>query len=375
MKKILAAGLLILLAAAGSGCQFTGSDTTSPADIPEDQPETGINLDAETGGLSFDDEDTAFGEPERYEALLREKTYEDPYRNQKHIREMERRRGTRIYRLRAIWGHLLNACDDTTTTECWPIDWTGTLHMEGGVVVIEKVIAFEAGEYVHRIDRSTIGWVSGTCPHIDGIQVRLIVPPPDSTSTASIAQAEPVLVFETGPFSEQFTLKELAAMQFLRYVDRCGNGISIASHIVHPFCPHGHLLGGWRSIEPDTILSPDSTETRGIVHGRFRGVWIGQHGHAAGYLKGVYDVNSAGERVFFGKYVDEEGRFMGILRGHYGPAPALDAENRFPRGWFEGTWIGRDRIVKGRLKGHWAADEPGFGFFHGVWGMKCSNAL
>lgn len=371
MKKRVAATLIMFLIVLGSGCQFTGNDPTSPGTVPEDQPETGLDLDSATGGFSLADEDPAFGEPEIYESYNIEPAFDDPYRERKQVREMERRHGARIYRFRAIWGHLARAFDDSTTSERCPIDWTGTLHMEGGVVIIEKVIAFEAADSVARIDRSTIGWVSHTKPHVDGIQVRIICPPPPPPDSVSNVAPVPVLVFKTKPYAARFTLEQLRAMNIVRPVDRCGNGISINSHIVRPLCPHGHLMGGWRRVEPDTIFSPDSTETRGIVYGVFRGVWIGQHGLAAGHLKGVYGVNSAGEHVFFGKYVDRDGRFKGILRGHYGPAPAIDAENRYPHGWFDGVWFGRDRLVKGYLKGHWAADEPGYGFFHGVWCLNC----
>lgn len=375
MKKLVAATLFIFMIILGSGCQFTENDPTSPVTTPEDQPETGINLDSATGGFSFADEKPAFGEPEAYESYNKELTYDDPYREQKQVREMERRHRARIYRFRAVWGHLARAFDDRTTSERCPIDWTGTLHIEGGIIIIEKVIAFEAADSVTRIDRSTIGWVSHTKPHIDGIQVRIICPPPPPPDSVSNEVPKPVLVFETAPYTARFTLEQLKAMNILQPVDRCGNGISINSHIILPLCPHGHLMGGWRGVRPDTIFSPDSTETRGIVHGVFRGVWIGQRGHAAGHLKGVYGVNSAGERVFFGKYVDEGGRFVGILRGHYGCVPAIDAVNSYTHGWFEGVWIGKERMVKGRLKGHWAADEPGHGFFHGIWGINCSNAM
>jgi hypothetical protein len=367
MKKHITAMLLLLLIVLGSGCQLAGNDPASPGTVPEDPPETGLDLDSETGGFSFTDEDPAFGEPEIYECYDKEPAFDDPYREVEQVREMERRHGARIYRFRAIWGRLARAFDDSTTSERCPLDWTGTLHMEGGTIIIEKVIAFEAADSVYRVDRSTIGWVSHTRPHVDGIQVRIICPPPPSPDSVSNVEPAPLLVFETKPYTAKFTLEELKAMHIVHPVDRCGNGISINSHIVRPLCPHGHLMGGWHRIEPDTIISADSTETRGVVHGHFRGVWIGQHGLAAGYLKGVYGVNSAGEHVFFGKYVDRSGGFKGILKGRYGSAPAIDAANQHPYGWFEGVWFGRDRIVKGRLKGHWAADEPGYGFFHGIW--------
>ncbi|HUV35766.1 MAG TPA: hypothetical protein VMX58_02375 [Patescibacteria group bacterium] len=372
MKKLFAASLFLLIALV-YGCRYTADDPTSPGTVPDNQPATVVDLDAPTGGFSFADEDPVFGESEIFQSYDNEPAYDDPYREQERVREMERRHGARIYRFRAVWGHLARAFDDSTTAERCPIDWTGTLHVEGGVIIIEKVIAFEAADSVTRIDKSTIGWVSHTGPHVDGIQVKLVCPPPSPPDGTSNGMPEPVLVFETGPYTARFTPEQLMSLNIVQPVDRCGNGISINSHIILPSCPRGHLMGGWKSVEPDTIISPDSTGTRGVVHGVFRGIWIGRHGYAVGHLKGVYGVNSAGERVFFGKYIDEDGRFMSILRGHYGAVPAIDAGDACMHGWFEGVWLGKDLVMKGRLKGHWAADEPGVGFFHGVWGMNCSG--
>jgi hypothetical protein len=371
MKQALIPLLFAVLIVLAGSCQFTGDDPVSPAP-PADQPETTIDLDDPTGGFTFTDEEAAFGEPDLFEAYQNETAYEDPYRERERVREMERRPGARVFRFRAVWGRLFNAFDDTTAAERCPLDWTGGLHMEGGIIIVEKIIAFEPADSVTRVDESTITWVSRTGPHVDGVQVKLICPPPRTDDSASVA-ATPVL--RTPPYSRRFTLAELAALHLIQPVDRCGNGVSINSRVMQRGCPHGHLVGGWRKVEPDTIFTADGTGTRGIVHGRFRGIWYSDGGFVDGYLKGVFGVNSAGKPVFFGKYVDRDGRFRGIVRGSYGIIPETDAADRFPNGWFEGHWIGSKRVVEGRLKGRWAVDEAGLGFFHGVWGMNCSTAM
>ena len=380
MKRTLLFSFLIALFIVGAGCQLSNNGPTSPGTIPGDPAETVIDLDSPTGGFTYLDEEPAFGEPELYEPLMNEEEAEDAYQEKpevrNEIRELECRRGVKIYRFRAIWGRLANAFVDSNLTECCPVDWTGTLHLDGGIIVIERIIAFEPGDYVTRIDRSTISWVSYTCPHVDGIQVRLIVPPGPIDSLAN--EIAPKLVFKTGPFSRTFDLEELEALNMVEPVDRCGNGISINSHIIPPYCPHGYLMGGWRKLEPDTTVVNDSTVTEKRVLGVFRGIWVSEHGLRAGYLRGVYGINSNNEHVFFGKYVDLRGRFRGILKGHYGPAPdpaAIVAPGENPYGWFHGFWIGRNEVVKGRLKGHWISDGPGHGYFHGIWGMNCSNKL
>lgn len=378
MKKFLLAGLSIVLLVSGQGCQLFDSTPAAPEATPDDRSEAVIDMDSPNGGFTYADEEPAFGEPDLYTPLSNEEKVRDRYQEQERIRERirnwERLGGAKIFRLRAIWGHLANIRADSSVTDYCPLDWSGGLQLKGGIVVIERIIAFDPDDSLTRVDGSTITWVSHTGPHVDGIQVKLVIPPHHERDTLTCI-GEPRLVFRTGPFSRTLSVEELASLEMSEPVDDCGNGISISSHSVLPLCPHGHLMGGWRKVEPDTIVSPDSTGTRGVVHGLFRGVWIGHDGALSGYLKGYYGISSNGDHVFFGKYIDRYGRFQGIIKGNYGMAPCTTAEVERPYGWFRGTWLGRDRLVKGRLKGHWVPDEPGFGYFHGIWGMNCSRDI
>lgn len=386
MKRTYLAFLLIALLAMGSSCQLFNSDSDSPVEPPDNPTETVIDLDSPTGGFTYEDEEPAFGEQELYEPFMNETAVEDTYESDPEIQNMIRHRLVKMYRLRALWGRLAIAYEDTLSEECCPVDWTGVMHLEGGAILIEKLIAFDPKDSVERIDRSTISWVSHTCPHVDGIQVRLIVPPGPQDSNR-VDAAEPTLTIRTGPYSKTFTLYELEALNIMVPVDRCGNGISLNSHIIPPYCPHGYLVGAWRNIEPDTIFPPDTNSVIGVapadsnetgekvILGVFRGIWISERGRMAGYLRGVYGINSAGERVFFGKYIDFHGRFCGILRGTYGVDPTLGSACVHQHGWFQGIWMGRDETVHGRLKGHWTAGRCGRGYFHGVWGMDCSNLI
>lgn len=383
MKRTLLTGLAIALLVLSGGCQLIGDDPTSPkmpaGDVPQ---ETVIDLDSPTGGFAYTDEAPAFGEADDYDRILSEETaYDDPYRNEAEIQNMERNRRVLRYRLRAVWGRLL-CRNDSTAVDCCGVDWTGRMHMEGGAIVIERVIAFDPQDSISRVDRSTIEWISHTCPHVDGVQVRIIVPPAGRADSLSMRpEVAPVLTIETGPYTSTFTLEELAAMEVVQPVDRCCNGISINSHIIPEYCPHGHLSGRWHSTDPDTIVAadstvaPDSAKIRGIVHGVYRGIWMGANGTPSGYMRGVYGVNSAGEPVFFGKYIDMSGRIKGILRGRYGPLPEVTAASVNTCGYFKGEWIGRSQEVQGRLEGRWMGAAPGQGLFHGIWGMNCSKIL
>lgn len=380
MIKGLFSILAIALLIAGFGCQ-NGSVSPDSA-----LPEQGIDLDSPTGGISTSDEAPAFGEPDMFTALSDDASYDDPL--EKCGREDSlQERGARFYEFRAVWGRLAEIGDTSGVDPC-PLDWSGTLHLNGGIIILQKTIAFEEDDSISLIDSSTIAWVSHTGPGVDGIQVRLIVVPPDSSSS-DVGTA--TLELSTGPYSRTFTMDELLALDMVSPVDTCGNAISITSILVPPGCPHGQLMGAWKMTDLDSLASADTLRDGGVVQGVFRGVWVGKGGRIGGHLKGVFGVNAAGERVFFGKYIDLTGRFQGILRGKSGfrGAPWLDRGNgdgngegrgedadiRRPRGWFAGEWIDANLNVQGRLRGRWIASEDGKGFFHGIWGMRCNRGF
>lgn len=367
MRNILLILLSIAILAAAPGCWFSEDTATSPTSVVPPVDET-IDLDSPTGGLTAMNEAPAFGEPEVYEKLAGERSVEDPILNTYEYRNGVRAFGARIYDFRAVWGRLARLVDSTMTDYC-PLDWSGSLHFEGGLVAMRSAIAFEREDSLIRVDRSTIRWISHTGPAFDGIRVKLIVPPPRPADSTSEAGPAPYLVLTTPLYSRTFTLEELAALDVLQPVDRCGNGISITSVLVPLGCPHGHLAGEWEKADPDT------TESGDVVYGAFRGIWIGERG-VAGHLRGFYGVNNAGAHVFFGKYIDLTGAFVGIVRGAYGVDPSCSTDDRQPLGWFAGEWVADGSDVQGRLKGHWIADgETGTGLFHGNWGMNCSKSL
>ena len=378
MKRALFS-LLVVIFFFAAGCDSGSDNPATPASI--EQNENIVDLDSPTGGFTLSDESPAFGESELYTYSSKEPVYNDALENDPEIVRLRERQGIKKFRLRAIWGHLVRSYQDSTAADCCGLDWSGSMTFNNGVIIIEKLIAFDPEDYITRKTKSTIEWVSYTCPHIDGIQVRLIAPPssfkPDSLKADSTETCEPVLTIKTGPFTKSFTLKELETLQLMEPVDRCGNGITINSQILPIGCPPGYLFGRWKRVEPDTT-APDSTDSvkdEKVLLGYFRGVWIGNNGKISGHLKGIYGINSMGERVFFGKYIDFKGRFKGILKGYYEPALYITTEYSLPHGLFYGNWFNKNLVQQGRLKGNWITDESGNGFFHGRWGRNCSNTI
>lgn len=384
MKRYFVFSMILVFAMIAAGCESVSDDPTSPT--TGDPVLQVVDLDSPTGGFTETDEEPLFNEPETFMAIEEGEgedcNYQDPLRNEEHVREMERRHGVRIYRFRALWGRMVRAVVDTADTDCCVVDWSGGMKLEGGVIVIERVIRFDANDEIVRTSPNTIRWKSQTCPHVDGVQVRLIVPPPpapDTTATDLAAyddeRPEPTLTIVAGPYERTFTMDELEALELIEPVDRCNNYMAIASHRVLPGCPNGYLLGRWNRAEaPDTLYNEETGKMRGIVLGHFRGIWVSERGWAVGHLRGIYGVNSAGEHKFFGKYVNPKGEFMGILAGDYGMNPTFADDPLNDMGWFEGLWYGRNHGVKGRLKGEWVT-SAGQGYFKGIWDMLCNDRM
>ncbi len=386
MKRFLSLSMILVFALIAAGCESVSDDPTSPTS--GDPALQVVDLDSPTGGFTETDEAPLFDEPETFMAIEegegQDCDYQDPLCNEEHVRNMEERHGVRIYRLRALWGRMVAAVDDSSVTDdCCVVDWSGGMILKGGVIVIERVLKFEADDEIVRTGPNTIRWKSLTCPHVDGIQVRLIVPPvpdPDSTTaqpgTDDGEIPEPTLTIVAGPYERTFTLDELEALKLMEPVDRCNNYMAIASHRILPGCPNGYLLGRWNNVEePDTLYNEDTGKIRGILLGHFRGIWVSERGWAVGHVRGIYGVNSAGEHKFFGKYINPKGEFMGIISGDYGLNPTFtDGPLDTDLGWFEGLWYGRNHGVKGRLKGEWVTFE-GQGYFKGIWDMLCNERM
>ena len=386
MKRLFAMSMILVFALIGAGCETAGDDPISP-DTSGDVSLQTVDLDSPTGGFTETDEEPLFGEPQSFTTVDEGEQecdgYEDPLRNEEHVREMERRHGVKIYRLRALWGRMITAAADTVVDDCCQVDWSGGMKLEGGVIVIERVLKFDANDELVRTGPNTIRWKSMTCPHVDGVQVRLIVPPPPTpdstcvdTCSAGEERPEPTLTIVAGPFERTFTLEELEALKLMEPVDRCNNYMTVTSHRILPGCPSGHMMGEWnRHAEPDTLYNDETGEMRGIVYGHFKGVWISERGWAVGHLRGIYGVNSEGEQKFFGKYINPKGEFMGILTGNWDVYPtfAYDPVNQI--GSFEGIWYGRNHGIKGRLKGEWVTGAEGLGYFKGIWGMLCNDRI
>lgn len=104
-------------------------------------------------------------------------------------------------------------------------------------------------------------------------------------------------------------------------------------------CARGFLRGRWHKVAPH----------RGRLLGQVRD----SDGETIGRMRGVYGQRRNGNKVFFGKYITEEGGFRGLFAG------------RYQEGHFRGVWLNREGEVgalggayrdiprDGRIGGHY----------------------
>jgi hypothetical protein len=336
------------------GCQ-TPSDSGDGASDELMTREQVVDLEDEYGGFNFADESVAFGDPyllANYGDV--DEAYDDATNDDPAV-VRERRLRHPVRYLMITWGNL-----EADTTIDFPTDWSGSLSAQNGAIVLKRTIRFDArDEILPRTSRDLLEWRSVTQPNFDGILVALHkIVTSDSTVTAQL-DVPFSITFKTEPLTVTIQEKDLVDLHRVVTVDDAGNAVAFNTITVMPdACPSGFLAGQWRNV-------PDRPG------GIFRGKWISENGAHMGFLRGVYGTRQTGEKVFFGKWINRGGRFQGLLVGKYGSYP--DA----PGGWFEGVWLNRALVVKGKLGGVWQTNpnvdavSPGRGFFRGRWQMAC----
>ncbi len=157
---------------------------------------------------------------------------------------------------------------------------------------------------------------------------------------------------QIGGYSRTFTIDELADLDLK--VELEGGEIHFMSTEVSLTAPiRGFVNGRWNWSPGESI-------------GHFAGVWVGPRGRPSGWVRGHYGVNLAGQEVFFGKYIDWDGNFKGLLRGRI----TIDrGELSAGAGRFVGHWSEGDQL-EGSLHGRWNVTRNR-GFFDGRWCAGC----
>jgi hypothetical protein len=354
MKRLQATALLVIVAMVW-GCQSPGT-----------APDSGLNMDDiinrdespdlndSFGGFNMLDEAPAFGDDQLVVDFGEDQDYDDPMSRATDIAELERPDRAQLF-LMITWGNLHR---DSTLTE-WT-DWTGSLSVDPGAVLLKRTIRFEPHDQIlPRTSRDLLEWESKTRLGIDGILVKIHGMPALAPSNVAVRDtvdsASVNIHFETPQLSVDFTLDQLPGLDRTVTLPD-GNAVSFTAvrHVPNA-CPHGMMRGVWKN----------HPERRG---GIIRGRWATANGEVKGYMKGIYGTNDKGEKVFFGKMIDNNGRFEGIMRGHW------DNRAGHNGGHFWGRWVDRNLKIRGGLKGEWRrSDRCHGGFYRGRWAMDCNR--
>jgi len=340
---------LLGLAMAGTGCNLiTGSDETGADTALADAP---IELNLAYGGYEPTAEDPGFGDPTILAEFSddRETYVDDPAVTDPEVLRMRNASHTDVYLLRIAWGHL----DEEGKA---PLDWSGSAHVLGGALIVRKTILFEPEDYIHRPrpDRRTVEWTSYTYNHMDGVSLMILDPPMLPTGETVLNQ----FVIETAPFTGAFTMEELAQIDTLITVDEEGNAIHVTGFKREPTpCHLGFMRGEWFR--------------RGLDWGEFRGGWIDEEGRITGHLVGLWGYDADGRNVLYGKYIDTDGNFQGLIRGTFGAGPHGPGQE--PQGWMRGHWYDENEQIRGTFRAQWkeARGRGRAGYFRGMWMYDC----
>ncbi len=356
LMGFLIVAFIILMSLAG-GC----GDANNPATVDESLYSRNQvqDLNDPYGGYNLADEAAGFDDAVLLQEFGDDAVFADPYENDPVVREVERDREGRLRGglfLAVTWGNLQR--DSTVTNET---DWTGSLLVDPGILLLKRAIRFEPEDSVlPRAEPGLLEWMSHTSTGFDGVLVRIVPCPPNLSVTnvqSEIDSANTLIAFATGPLTVTFTLAELPGLHRIVTLEN-GNAVSFDAVYVPPMaCPVGFLHGVWRR-------NPDGEG------GAFFGKYESESGLHMGFVRGCYGVNKHGEKVFYGKWISRDGEFRGILRGTYGDTD----ENT--TGYFSGHWVDRDLQVRGRVKGDWRRDdEHNGGYFRGTWMTFCLTRL
>lgn len=358
MKRTPRYGLAILAIAAmtwAAGCSTPG-DPADTSGVPDDiiNRDENPDLNDAFGGFNMRDEAVAFADAELLAESGEEVDYDDPFSTATDVRRLEAADRAQLFLL-ITWGNLHR---DTTIPD--PTDWRGALRVDNGIVLLKRTVSFDPGDHIlPRTQRDLLEWESMTHRGRDGILVKIHPRPALATNDVAVADtvdsASVVIHFRTAPLSVEFTLAQLPGLNRIVTLPD-GNAVSFtAVRHVSDQCPHGLMHGEWRN----------DPERQGGV---FRGRWATADGKVRGYMRGIYGTNDAGDKVFFGKMIDEHGRFEGIMRGEW------DSHAGMNGGWFAGRWVDRNLQIRGALKGEWRrSDRCHGGFYRGRWAMDCNR--
>ncbi|MEM9487856.1 MAG: hypothetical protein AAGC55_01865 [Myxococcota bacterium] len=329
--------------ALGLGACAADSADDATADSSFDDAEVIAQaLELDNGGLDMADELRVFNDEATFDRaeLGDEMPYTDAVEDTEEVRTMLGDVDAVLFSVTIGWGAEEPGADNT------PYNWSGTISVNRGGLIVRAAMAFDGviDQLEPRDNPQSISFRSVTLPHRDGLRLLVVDPDP--------AADEPLVITYTQIDGDTFSMPMAALLggPVFHDMDDAGHQM-FAMAMAQPLdvCEHGFLGGRWHKV----------AEHRGRILGRV----VDAEGTPIGHMRGLYGQRADGDKVFFIKYINNDGEFRGILRGTYGAGNYL------------GRWMTRTG-ERGTVAGAYRETVPGpriGGHFIGRWAETTCN--
>lgn len=321
--------LAVLLAVPAVAC-------TADSGAPNEDDLDGVTeaIERENGGYDTADEAPQFADAELYAAadIEADAAVSDALLTDPAIIELDRNPAAVARNVIVMWGRMPADAEGAARS------WSGELRLSRGGMVVQRRIAFEdaTDRILPRIRRDVIAFQSVTRPHADGLALTVLDPTPTDPSPL-------VLTYVSADGNVTYTL-DLGGLDAGPVVVDAGDGNQIIAigHRRSDACDHGFVRGRWHAMGPNA--------------GRYAGIVLDADGEPVGHIRGIYGNRRNGQPVFFGKFINRDGGFRGIVRGTYD-------ERHFDSRWLDrggdhgvmhGLYRAGETLRGGQFLGRWA---------------------
>ena len=320
--------LLTVLPAAACLDHAGGNDDTQDVSSALEQP---------NGGFDTTDEAPVFGAETDFAAaqIEADAAATDTLATDPTATAMDRASIAAGLRVIVVWGKIPADRDATVAR-----DWTGALKISRGGLLVRRTIAFEdrTDMLLPRPSLDTVAFKSVTRPFIDGLALTVLDP---SAATATSALT---LTYTSADSANVYTF-DLTQLSTGPIVVDAGDGFKMVAIGVRrqaDACDRGFMRGRWHALSPHL--------------GRFLGVVTDENGAPVGHVRGIYGQRRNGDSMLFGKFIDREGHFRGILAGTFGNGEyhARWIDRAGDHGTAHGVYFEGATPTSGHFLGRWA---------------------
>lgn len=332
--------LVLLLSGSLLGCV-----SSSSTDAPSDPGQVTSALSQPNGGYDTADEAPEFGASADFTAasIETDTPVTDTMASDPAVTALAGSATAEGRDVIVLWGHLPR--DPNAPAR----DWSGQFQLSRGALIVRRTVGFEdkTDKLLPRSAADTVAFQSITKPFVDGLALRVIDDPAVSSPVSLVYTSAPAAGSTTASVTYSFDLSQLDAGPIV--ID-AGNGdkmIAIAQH-QHDTdgCAGGFMRGRWRALAPNA--------------GVYLGIVTNRLGEPVGHVRGIYGVRKDGSKVMYGKFIDKQGKFLGILAGEYANGDFLarwKALGDDDHGRIRGMYIENSAVDGGAFAARWAQKD------------------